>query len=135
MALSRVSTTTGLFLLGGANWYSRTSRRATLAAMLPPPPEQAIRRSSEPPRITLTILFFAGAHFQSPEVLPQCIPYEGGTIAFRPPCGLVGSLQQLSVENNLNCFHHHYGLWSLIHITLHIQRNGLHLRPALAPCT
>jgi hypothetical protein len=39
MALSRVSTTAGLFLSGGANWYRRTSPRAILAATLPALPK------------------------------------------------------------------------------------------------
>jgi hypothetical protein len=118
MALSRVNTTTGLFLSGRANRYSRTSPRATLAAMLPPPPKRPVHRSSGPPRITLTILFFPSAHFQFRQVLPQRIPDQSGAIALGPSCGLVGSLQQLPVENNLNCFHHSgCGVYSTLYST------------------
>jgi hypothetical protein len=46
MALSRVSTRTGLFLSGGANWYRRISPRAILSAMQP-------RTPKEPPRHAL----------------------------------------------------------------------------------
>src|SRR6266480_1405972 len=41
MALSRVSTTAGLFLCG-ANWYRRISPRAILPATLPPLPKAVI---------------------------------------------------------------------------------------------
>jgi hypothetical protein len=48
MALSRVSTTTGLFLSGAANAYSRISPRAIPPAKLPPLPNHLIRCSPEP---------------------------------------------------------------------------------------
>ena len=63
------------------------------------------------------------------EVLTQCLPYQGGAIPLRPPCGLVGGLQELLVEDNLYGFHI---LSSLFHITLHTQKPGLNPRWALA---
>jgi hypothetical protein len=52
MALSRVSTTTGLFLSGGANWYSRISPRAILSATQPRIPKEPTRRAPPAARNT-----------------------------------------------------------------------------------
>jgi hypothetical protein len=38
-------------------------------------------------------------------MLSQCVAYQGGTISLRLPCGLIGGMQELFVEDNLNCFH------------------------------
>src|ERR1035437_3194306 len=46
MALSRVSTTTGLFLAVGANWQRRMSPRAIPPATPPPLPKQGLYRAS-----------------------------------------------------------------------------------------
>src|ERR1022692_4379458 len=46
MVLSRVSTITGLFLSGGANWYKRMSPRAIPPATPPPLPKQALPSAS-----------------------------------------------------------------------------------------
>lgn len=45
------------------------------------------------------------------------IAYEGRAISLRSACGLVGSMQQPLVEDNLNDFHVH----SIFHIRFHNQ--------------
>lgn len=58
-----------------------------------------------PHGIAPTVAFFSSMNFQSAEVLPQGVAYQGGAIPLRPPCGLVGGLQKLLVEDNLDGFH------------------------------
>jgi len=54
------------------------------------------------PHIALPVAFFPRAHLQTPEVLSQGIPYQRGTISLRPARRLIGSLQQLLIENDLD---------------------------------
>jgi len=68
-------------------------------------PNQRRRRRLSVPCIALAVAFFVSPDLQSPEMFPERIPYQGGTIPPRPPCALVGSLEESLVENNLNSFH------------------------------
>jgi len=54
----------------------------------------------------------------------QRFAYEGGTILFRSARGLVGSAQQLRIENNLDCFHMSILLHSMLHSILHTMFPG-----------
>jgi len=66
----------------------------------------------------VAIAFFSGTGFQSAEVLPQRVTHQGGTISLGLTCSLIGSVQELFVEDNLNCFHI---VESIPHYTTHSQ--------------
>jgi len=56
-------------------------------------------------------------------MLPQCITHQCGTILIRPPRGLIRGVQELFIENNLDCFH----IRSLLHSILHIRKSTAEL--------
>ena len=58
-----------------------------------------------PSRIALAVAVFPAPELQSLQVLPERVAYQGGAISSRPARGLIGSLQQLLVEDNLHDLH------------------------------
>ena len=56
-------------------------------------------------RVSLAVTFFEDARLQSPQVFPERVAHQCGTIPFCPASSPVGALEELLVENNLNGFH------------------------------
>jgi hypothetical protein len=69
-----------------------------------------------PSRIAVAVVLFPGSDLQFPEVLAQGITYQCGSIPFRLACSLIGSTQELLIENNLDCFHMSILFHSILHI-------------------
>jgi len=70
----------------------------------------------------LTVTLFERANLQPPEVFPQGVANQRGTVQLRASRGPVRRPQQPRIENNLDCLH----IWTLIHSILHIQVSAFH---------
>lgn len=57
------------------------------------------------PRISNAIAVLPRSNFQSSKIFAQGITHQGGAIFFRPASGLIGSLQKLFIQHNLDNFH------------------------------
>jgi hypothetical protein len=65
----------------------------------------------------LAVAFFLRPNLQSLEMFPQRIAHQGGAVLSRPLCSLIGGLQKLLVEDDLNYLH----MWIILHTLLHMQ--------------
>lgn len=70
-------------------------------------------------RIALAIAIFPGSDLQFPKVLSQRVTYQCGTIPFRSARGLIGGMQELFIENDLDYFHMLNSIHTIFHIILH----------------
>jgi hypothetical protein len=68
-------------------------------------------------RVALAIAFFAGPQLQSPKMFPQSVAHQSGTISPSALRGLVGGVQQLFIQYDLNNLH----MWNLFHSILHME--------------
>jgi len=55
--------------------------------------------------VTFTVAFFLGMNFQPAKVFPKCITHQGRTIPIGSARGSIGSLKELLVKYDLDCFH------------------------------
>jgi hypothetical protein len=65
----------------------------------------------------MAVAFFAGSQFQPAEMLPQGVAHQSGPVSPGALRGLVGGVQQLFIQYDLNDLH----VWNLFHSILHMK--------------
>jgi hypothetical protein len=68
-------------------------------------------------RVTLAVALFTGSQLQSAEMFPQRVAHQCGTVSLCALRSLIGGVQQLFIQHDLNDFH----MWSLFHSILHME--------------
>ena len=64
----------------------------------------------------MAVALFTGSQFQPTEMFSQGVTHQGGPVSIRAFRGLVGGVQQLFIQHDLNDLH----MWSLFHSIIHI---------------
>ena len=65
----------------------------------------------------MAVSLFASPQFQPPEMFAQGITHQSRTVSAGALCGLIGGIQQLFIEYDLNDFH----MWNLFHSILYME--------------